>query len=175
MRNLSSSLIVGAGLIAVEGCGSSSGSSSGGSFASTAASTTKPAPRARRRARLPLPTSSGSPASATPGSTTTTTPPVGTTPGSTAPVSKIDHIFIIVKENHSFDNYFGTFPGANGSMQAVDSSGATRRSGHPGPTTTSPDPTTGPPRHTDWNNGLMDSFDKGEESSFNVFLASRRS
>src|SRR6266566_4524047 len=27
---------------------------------------------------------------------------------------KIDHIVIIVKENHCFDNYFGTFPGANG-------------------------------------------------------------
>jgi phospholipase C len=26
----------------------------------------------------------------------------------------IDHVVIIVKENHSFDNYFGTFPGANG-------------------------------------------------------------
>ena len=28
--------------------------------------------------------------------------------------NKIHHIVIIVKENHSFDNYFGTFPGANG-------------------------------------------------------------
>jgi phospholipase C len=26
----------------------------------------------------------------------------------------IDHVVIIVKENHGFDNYFGTFPGANG-------------------------------------------------------------
>ncbi len=28
--------------------------------------------------------------------------------------SKIQHVVIIVKENHTFDNYFGTFPGANG-------------------------------------------------------------
>jgi len=28
--------------------------------------------------------------------------------------SPIDHVVIIVKENHTFDNYFGTFPGANG-------------------------------------------------------------
>ncbi|MDE2058185.1 MAG: hypothetical protein KGL31_02405 [candidate division NC10 bacterium] len=28
--------------------------------------------------------------------------------------SQIQHVVIIVKENHSFDNYFGTFPGANG-------------------------------------------------------------
>lgn len=28
--------------------------------------------------------------------------------------SPIQHVVIIVKENHTFDNYFGTFPGANG-------------------------------------------------------------
>ncbi len=28
--------------------------------------------------------------------------------------SPIQHIVVIVKENHTFDNYFGTFPGANG-------------------------------------------------------------
>lgn len=27
---------------------------------------------------------------------------------------KIDHVVIIVKENHTFDDYLGTFPGANG-------------------------------------------------------------
>ena len=26
----------------------------------------------------------------------------------------IEHVVIIVKENHTFDNYFGTFPGATG-------------------------------------------------------------
>ena len=29
-------------------------------------------------------------------------------------VNPIQHVVIIVKENHCFDNYFGTFPGANG-------------------------------------------------------------
>ena len=28
--------------------------------------------------------------------------------------SKIQHVIFIIQENHSFDNYFGTFPGANG-------------------------------------------------------------
>lgn len=28
--------------------------------------------------------------------------------------SPIQHVVIIVKENHSFDNYVGAFPGANG-------------------------------------------------------------
>jgi phospholipase C len=27
---------------------------------------------------------------------------------------KIDRVVILFKENHTFDNYFGTFPGANG-------------------------------------------------------------
>lgn len=30
--------------------------------------------------------------------------------------TKLEHIVIIVKENHTFDNYFGTFPGANGAV-----------------------------------------------------------
>src|SRR5438874_10784046 len=30
----------------------------------------------------------------------------------------IEHVVIIVKENHTFDNYFGTFPGANGLLLA---------------------------------------------------------
>jgi phospholipase C len=32
--------------------------------------------------------------------------------------SKVEHVVIIVKENHTFDNYFGTFPGANGATLA---------------------------------------------------------
>ena len=28
--------------------------------------------------------------------------------------SRLQHLIFIVQENHSFDNYFGTFPGANG-------------------------------------------------------------
>src|SRR5207302_6241326 len=31
------------------------------------------------------------------------------------PAKKVKHVVIILKENHTFDNYFGTFPGANGS------------------------------------------------------------
>ena len=36
--------------------------------------------------------------------------------------SPIEHVVIIVKENHTFDNYFGTFPGAAGITEphAVD-------------------------------------------------------
>ena len=34
-----------------------------------------------------------------------------------APASPIEHVVIIVKENHTFDNYFGTFPGAAGATE----------------------------------------------------------
>jgi phospholipase C len=34
-----------------------------------------------------------------------------------AATSPIKHVVIIVKENHGFDNYFGTFPGGNGTAQ----------------------------------------------------------
>src|ERR1700682_5240096 len=30
------------------------------------------------------------------------------------PHNPIEHVVIIVKENHTFDNYFGSFPGVNG-------------------------------------------------------------
>jgi len=30
------------------------------------------------------------------------------------PSNPIENVVIVVKENHSFDNYFGTFPGVNG-------------------------------------------------------------
>ena|SRR5579863_6660477 len=37
----------------------------------------------------------------------------------------IKHIVFFVKENRTFDNYFGTYPGANGATTAVDSGGKT--------------------------------------------------
>ena len=40
-------------------------------------------------------------------------------------LNKIDHIIFIVKENHSFDNYFGRFPGAAGASSGRTSTGAT--------------------------------------------------
>jgi phospholipase C len=29
-------------------------------------------------------------------------------------IHKIQHVVMVMQENHSFDNYFGTFPGADG-------------------------------------------------------------
>jgi len=38
----------------------------------------------------------------------------GATPSTSAAISDIKHIFIFVEENHTFDNYFGYYPGVNG-------------------------------------------------------------
>src|SRR5205085_7188089 len=48
----------------------------------------------------------------------------------TALRSRIQHIVFIVKENRSFDNYFGTFPGADGATTAVISTGERIDLGH---------------------------------------------
>jgi phospholipase C len=35
----------------------------------------------------------------------------------------IKHVVVIIKENHTFDSYFGTFPGAEGTTQPITSNG----------------------------------------------------
>ena len=49
------------------------------------------------------------------------------------PIHKIRHVVIVMQENRSFDEYFGTFPGANG----------LRRDGHGRFTACIPDPRAG--------------------------------
>ncbi|MGB3079464.1 MAG: alkaline phosphatase family protein, partial [Saprospiraceae bacterium] len=53
-----------------------------------------------------------------------------TDPGSPSPkgINKINHVVIIYLENHSFDNLYGLFPGANGlanarNVKQIDASG----------------------------------------------------
>jgi len=72
----------------------------------------------------------------------------------------IQHIVFIMKENRSFDNYFGTYPGANGATTAPISTGQTITLGH------TPDVT---PRDiaghgwydytSGWDGGKLDMFD----------------
>ena len=64
-----------------------------------------------------------------------TAAPIATTISSRPAMSardKIKHVVIVVQENHSFDNYFGTFPGADG-IPMQDGV----------PTVCAPDPTSG--------------------------------
>ena len=44
-------------------------------------------------------------------------------PSSRPGLMKIEHVVFIIKENRSFDTYFGTFPGADGSTQGQTSDG----------------------------------------------------
>jgi phospholipase C len=45
-------------------------------------------------------------------------------------LKKIQHIVFLVKENRTFDNYFGTFPGADGAISGKISTGGTIPLGH---------------------------------------------
>lgn len=45
-------------------------------------------------------------------------------------IGKIQHVVVIVKENHTFDNYFGTFPGSNGATMARSPNPPPRDSPH---------------------------------------------
>jgi phospholipase C len=45
-------------------------------------------------------------------------------------ISQIQHIIYIIKENRSFDSFYGTFPGANGATTAKISTGQTINMGH---------------------------------------------
>ncbi len=45
-------------------------------------------------------------------------------------MGKINHIVFLIKENRTFDTYFGTFPGANGTTQGTISTGQVIPLGH---------------------------------------------
>ncbi len=45
-------------------------------------------------------------------------------------ISQIQHVIFIIKENRSFDSFYGTFPGANGATTATISTGQTINMGH---------------------------------------------
>ena len=71
---------------------------------------------------------------------------------------RIKHVIVIVKENHTFDNYFGSFPGAEGVTTCKTASGAI-------PCPHAPDFTPRDLCHAhscalaEWNNGAMDGWD----------------
>jgi phospholipase C len=45
-------------------------------------------------------------------------------------ISQIQHVIYIIKENRSFDSFYGTFPGANGATKATISTGQSITMGH---------------------------------------------
>ncbi len=70
----------------------------------------------------------------------------------------IDHVIVIVKENHTFDNYFGSFPGADGTSKCLLKDGSSFDCPH------APDRTLRDLCHehdcalTDWNGGQMNGW-----------------
>jgi phospholipase C len=99
---------------------------------------------------------SGTPTAGDAGMGPSTSPeagPAGPTP------TPIKHVVVIVKENHTFDNYFGSFPGAEGTTKALLSDGGTVTPPHP------PDHTPRDFCHehncalVDWNDGGMNGWD----------------
>lgn len=111
-------------------------------------------------------------------STSATTGSVGGAGGVTATASSsssgtggamstmpIKHIVVIVKENHTFDNYFGTFPGAEGITDCKLKNGTV-------PCPHAPD-TSRDLCHshdcalTDWNNGQMNGWEDTPDSDKN--------
>lgn len=75
-------------------------------------------------------------------------------------LSKIQHIVIIIKENHSFDNYFGTFPNADGATSGKISTGQIIPLGQ------TPDPTSHDICHT-WS-CTLEAMDGGNMDKFNL-------
>ncbi len=90
----------------------------------------------------------------------------GTGQGGTGPVP-IEHIIVIVKENHTFDNYFGSFPGAEGTTTCHLKNGAAF------PCPNAPDSTPRDMCHThdcalnDWNGGAMNGWEDNAGSTKN--------
>jgi phospholipase C len=84
-------------------------------------------------------------------------------------IHKIKHVVIIMQENHSFDNYFGTFPGADGIPGLA---------GNPGAVPCIPDPKAGhcdKPYHETYvsgsggphfNDSAISDIDKGKMNGF---------
>ncbi len=74
------------------------------------------------------------------------------------PPMPIKHVIVVVKENHTFDNYFGSFPGAEGTTVAKLKNGTI-------PVPHAPDSTPRDLCHqhscalTDWNGGAMNGWE----------------
>jgi len=86
--------------------------------------------------------------------------PVASDVRSTDDLSKINHFVFIIKENRSFDNYFGLFPGADGTRSGRMSNGETVTLGE-APDQISPDIShSAPAAYQAIDKGRMDYFDR---------------
>ena len=87
--------------------------------------------------------------------------PMNTTANTADNTNPIQHVVILIKENHSFDNMFGTFPGADGTTDALEGAKTITMK-------ETPDPPANDIGHdtyqalADMNHGKMNDFYKGE-------------
>ena len=86
--------------------------------------------------------------------------------GAMSSTSPIKHVVVIVKENHTFDNYFGTFPGAEGTTKCTTATGTI-----PAPHAPNSTPRDMCHEHQcaldDWDQGKMDGWLQDPGSSMN--------
>ena len=87
-------------------------------------------------------------------------------------VQKIQHVVFLIKENRTYDHYFGTYPGGDGATSGMTSSGKTIRLAH------APDETPWDIGHS-WrdaliaiNKGKMDKFDLVENGDMDGYKLS---
>jgi phospholipase C len=79
----------------------------------------------------------------------------------------IQHVIVVVKENHTFDNYFGSFPGAEGTTMCHLKDGTSFACPHaPDRTPRDLDHDHGPAL-TDWDQGKMDGWEDVAGSDVN--------
>jgi phospholipase C len=100
---------------------------------------------------------------------------VGTQPPDPS-VTPIKHVIVIVKENHTFDNYFGAFPGAEGTLTADGKNLCDTPKGRL-PCPRAPDAPTHDLCHehscalADWDGGKMDGWNRPGGSDTGDLLA----
>jgi phospholipase C len=75
----------------------------------------------------------------------------------------IEHVFIIFKENHTFDNLFATYPGADGATRGQRSNGSWINLTRPLVDFWYPGGNKRDDALADYDGGRMDGFDKGEK------------
>jgi phospholipase C len=109
---------------------------------------------------------------AVPGDDGGTQPPGdgGDSRGHAMPHFPVDHVVVIVKENHTFDNYFGSFPGAEGTSSALTSTG-TVHVGRPPLLLTRDLCHSHDCALADYNGGNMDHWDLGDPKNASDQLA----
>lgn len=94
----------------------------------------------------------------------------GGTPSPAKDISRIQHVVFVIKENRTFDNYFGTYPGADGATTGITSNGDSI------PLRPTPDSTPGESLCNSWdcsifamNSGRMNDFDLSEQGSLEAY------